>query len=73
VRRALSSAPGNVIWFLDTCHAGGAQNRSPVDVNRLLITVTSAENAASCFCSSMGNEASLEAAPGRTALSQGAG
>jgi hypothetical protein len=61
VRRALRSAPGKVVWFLDTCHAGGAQKRSLVDVNILINTVTSAENGGIvAFASSEGNETSLE-------------
>jgi WD40 repeat protein len=61
VRRALRSAPGKVVWFLDTCHAGGAAARSAVDVNRLMNTVTSAENGGIvAFASSQGNETSFE-------------
>ena len=61
VQRALRSAPGRVIWFLDTCHAGGAATRSGVNVNRLLNTVASPENGGIvAFASSQGNETSFE-------------
>jgi hypothetical protein len=61
VSRALRNAPGKVIWFLDTCHAGGAAMRSPVDVNTLVNTVTSPENGGLVtFASSKGNETSVE-------------
>jgi hypothetical protein len=61
VRRALRTAPGKVIWFLDTCHAGGAATRSPVDINTLVNTVTSPENGGLVtFASSKGNETSVE-------------
>jgi WD40 repeat protein len=61
VRRALRSAPGKVIWFLDTCHAGGAATRSPVDLNILLTTVAAPENGGIvAFASSKGSETSVE-------------
>jgi uncharacterized caspase-like protein len=61
VRRALKDAQGKVIWFLDTCHAGGAEKRSPVDVNTLINAVTSAENGGIvAFASSTGAESSIE-------------
>ncbi len=61
VRRSLQSLPGKVLWFLDTCHAGSAARRAPVDVNLLLNTVTSAENGGIVvFASSTGREVSVE-------------
>jgi len=61
VRRSLQNLPGKVLWFLDTCHAGGAARRAPVDVNVLVNTVTSAENGGIvAFASSTGREASVE-------------
>ncbi|WP_158817735.1 caspase family protein [Methylocapsa sp. S129] len=61
VSRALRTAPGKVIWFLDTCHAGGAVTRSPVDVSKLVNTVTSPENGGLVtFASSKGDETSVE-------------
>ena len=61
VRRALKGVSGKVVWFLDTCHAGGAAKRSPVDVNTLLNTITSAENGGIvAFASSTGTESSIE-------------
>ena len=44
VRQSLTKLSGKVLWFLDTCHAGSAGKRPPVDINVLVNTVTSAEN-----------------------------
>jgi hypothetical protein len=61
VRRALTNVPGKVVWFLDTCYAGGAAKRSPVDMNVLLNTIASAENGGIvAFASSKGEETSIE-------------
>jgi hypothetical protein len=61
VRRALRTVPGKVIWFLDTCHAGGVATRSPVDLNILLNTVAAPENGGIvAFASSKGSETSVE-------------
>jgi hypothetical protein len=61
VRRALTNVAGKVVWFLDTCHAGGAAKRSPVDMNVLLNTIASAENGGIvAFASSKGEETSIE-------------
>jgi uncharacterized caspase-like protein len=61
VRRALTNVPGKVVWFLDTCHAGSAAKRSPVDMNVLLNTIASSENGGIvAFASSKGAETSIE-------------
>ncbi len=61
VRRSLQSLPGKVLWFLDTCHAGSAAQRAPVDINVLVNTVTSAEDGGIvAFASTTGREASVE-------------
>lgn len=50
-----------VLWFLDTCHAGSAGKRPPVDINVLVNTVTSAENGGIVvFASSTGRQLSAE-------------
>ena len=52
---------GRVLWFLDTCHAGSAGKRPPVDINVLINTVTSAENGGIVvFASSTGRQLSAE-------------
>ncbi|WP_158819009.1 caspase family protein [Methylocapsa sp. S129] len=61
VRRALTNVPGKVVWFLDTCYAGGAAKRTPVDMNVLLNTIASSENGGIvAFASSKGEETSIE-------------
>ena len=61
VRRSLQGLTGKVLWFLDTCHAGSAAKRPPVDMNVLVNTVTSAENGGIVvFASSTGREVSIE-------------
>jgi WD40 repeat protein len=61
VRRSLQSLSGKVLWFLDTCHAGGAARRPPPDVNLLVNNVTAAENGGIvAFASSTGLEVSVE-------------
>jgi hypothetical protein len=61
MRKALQSLTGKVLWFLDTCHAGGAARRAPVDVNLLVNNVTAAENGGIvAFASSTGREVSVE-------------
>ena len=61
VRQSLTKLSGRVLWFLDTCHAGSAGKRPPVDVNVLVNTVTSAENGGIVvFASSTGRQLSAE-------------
>ena len=61
VRMSLQNLSGRVLWFLDTCHAGSAATRRPVDMNVLINTVTSAENGGIVvFASSTGRQLSAE-------------
>ena len=61
VRQSLTKLSGRVLWFLDTCHAGSAGKRPPVDINVLINTVTSAENGGIVvFASSTGRQLSAE-------------
>jgi Caspase domain len=61
VRQSLTKLSGRVLWFLDTCHAGSAGKRPPVDINVLVNTVTSAENGGIVvFASSTGRQLSAE-------------
>ena len=61
VRQSLTKLAGKVLWFLDTCHAGSAGKRPPVDINVLINTVTSAENGGIVvFASSTGRQLSAE-------------
>jgi hypothetical protein len=61
LRRSLQSLSGKVLWFLDTCHAGSAAKRPPVDINVLVNTVSSAENGGIVvFASSTGRQVSAE-------------
>lgn len=61
IRQSLQGLSGKVLWFLDTCHAGSAAKRPPVDINVLVNTVTSAENGGIVvFASSTGREVSIE-------------
>ena len=61
VRQSLTKLSGRVLWFLDTCHAGSAGKRPPVDINVLVNTVTSAENGGIVvFAASRGRQLSAE-------------
>ncbi|HUD88585.1 MAG TPA: caspase family protein [Xanthobacteraceae bacterium] len=61
VRRSLQNLAGKVLWFLDTCHAGSAAKRPPMDVNVLVNTVSAAENGGIVvFASSTGRQTSVE-------------
>lgn len=68
IRETMSSVPGKVLFFVDTCHAGNAlgkmQTRSveEPDINRLVNELSSAENGAVVFCSSTGQQLSQEKA-----------
>lgn len=69
VRKSLEGLPGKVLWFLDTCHAGAAATRSPVDINVLVNTVSASENGGIVvFASSTGRQPSMES----SALGNGA-
>jgi uncharacterized caspase-like protein len=61
IRETLQGLAGKVLWFLDTCHAGGATRPAPVDVSVLVNRVTSAESGGIvAFASSTGREVSFE-------------
>ncbi len=61
IRETLQGLGGKVLWFLDTCHAGGATRPAPVDVTVLVNRVTSAESGGIvAFASSTGREVSVE-------------
>lgn len=62
-RKLLQGIPGKVLWFLDTCHAGAAAKRSPVDMNVLVNAVRASENGGIVvFASSTGSQVSVESA-----------
>ena len=61
IRDTLQGLGGRVLWFLDTCHAGGATRPTPVDVTVLVNRVTSPESGGIVtFASSTGREVSEE-------------
>jgi uncharacterized caspase-like protein len=62
LRKMLQDLQGKVLWFLDTCHAGTAAKRPPVDINVLVNTVSASENGGIVvFASSTGRQVSVEA------------
>ena len=66
IRETLQGLSGKVLWFLDTCHAGGATRPAPVDVTVLVNRVTSAESGGIvAFASSTGREVSVESSQWR--------
>jgi len=61
LRKSLQGLQGKVLWFLDTCHAGAAAKRPPVDVNVLVNTMSASENGGIVvFASSTGRQVSIE-------------
>jgi hypothetical protein len=64
VRSALSSIPGKVLVFLDTCHSGNllgnAKTRDGTDLTRVLNELTSAENGVVVFSASTGRQQAIE-------------
>jgi uncharacterized caspase-like protein len=63
IRKSLQDLQGKVLWFLDTCHAGTAAKRPPVDMNVLVNTVSASENGGIVvFASSTGRQVSVETA-----------
>jgi hypothetical protein len=63
IRKSLQGLQGKVLWFLDTCHAGTAAKRWPVDMNVLVNTVSASENGGIVvFASSTGRQVSVESA-----------
>jgi WD40 repeat protein len=60
---SLQGLHGKVLWFLDTCHAGAAAKRPPVDISVLVNTATASENGGVVvFASSTGKQVSVESA-----------
>ncbi|MEA3207973.1 MAG: hypothetical protein QOE70_1030 [Chthoniobacter sp.] len=70
IQKTVSSLPGKVLFFIDSCHAGNALGKlhsakstgAPVDVTRLVNELAGAENGAIVFTSSTGRQVSLELA-----------
>jgi hypothetical protein len=64
VRSALSTIPGKVLLFLDTCHSGNlfgnAKTRDAADLTRLINELTSAENGVVVFSASTGRQVAIE-------------
>ncbi|MEA3207971.1 MAG: hypothetical protein QOE70_1028 [Chthoniobacter sp.] len=68
IQKTVSSLPGKVLLFIDSCHAGNALGKlvaaksadAPVDVTRLVNELSGAENGAIVFASSTGRQLSLE-------------
>jgi WD40 repeat protein len=61
LRKTLQDLQGKVLWFLDTCHAGAAAKRPPVDINVLVNAVSASENGGIVvFASSTGRQVSVE-------------
>jgi WD40 repeat protein len=61
LRKSMQNLQGRVLWFLDTCHAGAAAKRPPVDMNLLANAASASENGGVVvFASSTGAEVSVE-------------
>ncbi len=58
----LIQLPCKTLFFLDTCHSGAVTGtkRSSLDINKMLLGLTSAENGLVVFASSTGNQVSYE-------------
>lgn len=59
IRESLSSLPGKVIAFFDTCHSGNVMG-GIADINGVVNDLTAAENGVVVYSSSSGNQVSLE-------------
>ena len=64
IRDTVSSLPGKVLFFMDTCHSGnimGSKRRgSMADIDKVVNDLASAENGVVVFASSTGRQYSLE-------------
>jgi len=64
VRSVLSTIPGKVLLFLDTCHSGNlfgaAKGPDAADMTRLVNELTSAENGVVAFSASTGRQQAIE-------------
>lgn len=56
----LSRLAGKAVLMLDTCHAGAAGARSPIDVTSLINELSNADKGVIVYASSMGKQLSLE-------------
>lgn len=71
LRTTLHSLPGKVLVFLDTCFAGQMmrqQQRSPLELERFVSDLVSAENGVVVFASSSGKQTSQESADWRNGV-----
>lgn len=59
IRKSLSSLPGKVVAFIDTCHSGNLMG-GVADINGIVNDLTAAENGVIVYSSSSGQQASLE-------------
>lgn len=59
IRKSLSSLPGKVVAFIDTCHSGNLMG-GVADINGVVNDLTAAENGVIVYSSSSGQQASLE-------------
>lgn len=66
IQRTINSVPGKVLFFLDACHSGNALGKLSgasgvvADVNRVMNELSSDENGAVVFSSSLGRQLSQE-------------
>jgi len=62
LKQTVSSLPGKVLLFVDTCHSGNifGGRRTAVDINAIVNDLSSAENGAVVFASSTGRQYSIE-------------
>ena len=63
IKDTITSLPGKVLFFLDTCHSGnvmGSRKGSAGDLNQIANDLASAENGVVVFTSSSGTQYSLE-------------
>jgi len=62
IKKTLSSLPGKVLAFVDTCHSGNVMGgrRGATDITGVINDLTAAENGVVVFASSTGKQYSLE-------------
>lgn len=70
LRATLHSLPGKVLVFLDTCYAGQMmrQERAPLDLERFVQDLVSADNGVVVFASSSGKQTAQESADWRNGV-----
>ena len=62
-QKTISDIAGKVLFFVDTCHSGGASGKTRAiddDINKVINELSSAENGAVVFSASTGKEYALE-------------